>query len=309
MNDKKTLITIVVLLVVFLPMSIYGTMHRMNNKVDDKPSVEDDNPTKELVYNGYLYFYDDNGVLLGKRMCKGECAKAESVANDSEYGINYYNKGNEEAPLMLANNYVLFKDQEQTILYNLDSEKDTLTFDAIKTYNISHTSPVIITTSGGKMGVISLESMMPIISYQYDFIGIPNRVIDGILDTSRFIAKNGDNWYILESDGSYKGEEYQEPIIDFNNNYVVTKNQDELKIYDYEKNEYLTEIVKKAVYSLGDYILIISDTNNLLVYSDLNVAEIKSATLSEYSSIDFDYKTTSIDVYLDGNLNQSIDLT
>lgn len=303
MKDKKTLITIIILLIIFLPMSIYGTMIKIQNR----NVVVDDNPNKELVYKDKLYFYD-NGVLLGKRNCKGECGKAVSEINDTTYGINYYRLGKEEIPTLLSNNYTLFKENDMTVLYNIDTEMDVLSFDTIKTYNVEQTNPIIIIKVNGKYGVISLETMMPIISYQYDFIAIPNRAQNGILDTSKFIAKNGFYWYLLDSNGNYDHEPYREPIVDFNSKYVVVKNQSEYKIYDSEKNEHLSEIAKKGVYCLGEYILILTETNNLMVYEDLNNPALKILTLTTYNTIDFDYKVTKIDIYIDDNFNQSIDL-
>ena len=43
MKDKKTLITIIVLLVIILPMGIYGTIKNFNT---GKTETKDDNPNK-----------------------------------------------------------------------------------------------------------------------------------------------------------------------------------------------------------------------------------------------------------------------
>ena len=59
MQDKKTLITIIVLLAIFLPAAIFGTYHSLNQE-EEKGVVVDDNPNHDVLYNGKVYFYLNN---------------------------------------------------------------------------------------------------------------------------------------------------------------------------------------------------------------------------------------------------------
>ena len=61
MKDKKTLITIIVLLVIFLPIGVFGTIKSFSAT---KPDVKDDNPNKEFKYNNKLYMCIRNVNLL-----------------------------------------------------------------------------------------------------------------------------------------------------------------------------------------------------------------------------------------------------
>ena len=61
MKDKKTLITIIILLVVFLPLGLVGTIKHFSTS---KTNVDvNSNPNKEFIYNNKLYFYYENELL------------------------------------------------------------------------------------------------------------------------------------------------------------------------------------------------------------------------------------------------------
>lgn len=301
MKDKKTLITIIILLICVVPLAIYGTVKHIMNK----DIVVDDNPNKDYILNNKVYFYD-SGILKGTYKCANECKKITTTIDDNKYSINYYMLGKNDAPEVLPNNYALFEEDQSVALYSIDLKNKVLQFDAVKNYNVNHSSPVLIIKNNGKYGVLSLSEFKVLVSNSYDFIAIPNRVVDGVLDTSRFIGKKGNYWYVLESDGSYNHEEFIDPIVDFNDNYVIVKNQDAYKIYDYDKKEYLLNSNKKAVYCLGSYVLVIDESNNLLVYQNVETTALKAFRLPEYKSITFDYKDGNIVIYLDNKEYQSL---
>ena len=86
MKDKKTLITIIVLLVILLPMGVIGTIK--NFSVPNKDEVVDDNPNKNFIYKNKLYFYLD-GKLLSTYNCSN-CDIANVEIDDDVYKTNYY---------------------------------------------------------------------------------------------------------------------------------------------------------------------------------------------------------------------------
>lgn len=303
MKDKKTLVSIIVLLVLFLPMGIYGTVYHFQNK----SVLIDDNPNQEFIYKNKVYYYQ-GGNLVSTYKCESECSPVASEIKDNTYGIHYYKRGTNEPLQILNDGYAVFTDGTQGVLYNFVLESVILNFEAVKTYNVEHTSPIMIISAAGKMGVVSLETMTPVVPIDYDFIGIPNRATNGVLDTSRFIAKNGMYWYVLESDGTYNHEPFRETIVDFNNNYVIVENMGLYKIYDYtiERNEYLKDAGLKGAYCVGDYVIVILPNNTLSVYKNFDEVPIETKVLEEYNDINFEFLGNKIDIYLDNNLKESV---
>ena len=87
MYDKLTSKIIIVLLVIFIPLSIIGLL---NHKEDSLQTI-DENPNKEVFYNNKVYFYQGD-ELLGTYICQN-CKKTETVIDDSNYHTNYYKYG------------------------------------------------------------------------------------------------------------------------------------------------------------------------------------------------------------------------
>ncbi len=300
MRDKRSLIVIIVLLVINLPLGIWGMVLHSQ---DEKAKL-DTNPNKDYVYNNKVYFYKDD-TLVSTYDC-AICSAPVSTNKDDDYKINYYKQGTYEVPKVLANGYALFKEGEKTVLYNYENKAAVLQFDAINTYNVEHSTPVVIVSSDGMYGVMSLDTMLPLIPYKYDYIAIPNRVKDNILDTSRFIAKDGDKWLILESDGSSKIDPFDEPIVDFNSKYIVIIDNGIYRIYDVAHHELVPELAKIAVYAIDEYIIIIDNNNVLSLYDDLEENPLKTYNLPDYQEIYFNYKEGQINIYTDTELFESV---
>ncbi len=312
MNDKKTLYTILVLLVIFAPMGIYGTIKHFNQE----EIIIDDNPNKEFILNNKVYLYQ-NGSLIKTYSCVSDCTKVTTSIDDNTYNINYYTRGEEEAPTIIGTDYALFMENEKVNLFNFTTEKSLFTFDSIKTYNVKHSSPIIITKADGFSAVMDISNLKVIIpSKTFTFIGIPNRVTDGILDTTKFIVQKDSNWYVYDLNSENEDKlvnklPFRVPIVDFNDNYVITANQvGNYTINDYDQNSYLENINKRKVYLINKYIVILTynelNEESLVIYEDALSDAIYNLNLPTYEKLDLDYENNNIMVYLDDNLYQSI---
>ncbi len=301
MEDKKTLITIIVLLVIFLPTTIYGTYRHFTDENDDLG----ENPNHELIYDGKVYFYLNN-ELLGTYDCD-TCTKPLTTIDDLEYHTNYFQNGTYEIPAVLNKNVALINEDNKTYAYSITSNLKLSTFASLKDYKVEHTTPILIASDGNKWGVLTItnDSLLIRVPYQYDYIAIPGHIIDNKLDTSKIIAKNEDNWYILNNDGSTTYTPFNIEIVDFNNYYYVGYDGT-YHIYDYYNIEFLDEVEKKKVYATNDYILIIDNDNTLYVYDNCQSPALETINLPTYETIYFNQVDEGVDIMLDGNLYQTI---
>ena len=194
MKDKKTLITIIVLLVIFLPMALFGTIKSFSTT---KPDVKDDNPNKEFKYNNKLYFYY-NDKLLSTYECS-TCTLATSSIDDINYHTNYYKSDDKELAGVLNEYYGLFKEKDNIILYNLVNNKKIDSYKSIKNYNIEATSKFAITEKSSGKGVIFFDLSNSPIPNVYEYITLPSHIIDNKLDTSKFIVKKDNMWSVISA--------------------------------------------------------------------------------------------------------------
>ena len=301
MKDKKTLVVILILLCFSIFCAAKGIA------LNKKGYVVDDNKNKDYIYKNSIYIYKNN-QLLNKYDCQGNCTEAISTIENEKYPINIYHLGNSENLKNLNNDYALFKEDEKIKVYNYNFKKVLIEYDEINNYNVKHTDPILIVKKDGKYGVLSLKNMSPILQVKYDYIAIPNKVTDDVLDTSKFIVNEEGNWYIMDKDKKYNEIPFTDPIIDFNDKYIITKNNLGIQINDYSKNTYLNDISKKGVYCIGKYILIISNENTIYVYDDLQNNFITSLEIPNYQKIDFKMVNKMIEIYIDGKIDKTINI-
>ena len=303
MQDKKTLITIIVLLVIFIPLTIAGTYRHATR---DENAIVDDNPNHDLIYNGKVYFYYGN-ELLGTYECS-TCSQVETSIDDTNYHTNSYRIGTYQIPAVLNESVALINQDGVDYVYSISVGKTINSFVAIKDYKIMHTEQVLITrnTSGWGVASITGNSLLPVISYQYDYIGIPAHLINGLLDTSKVIALRNGTWYVLNKNDTTDYQTFEVEIVDFNDNYYISYDNG-YHIIDRAREEYLATVTKNAAYAAGEYILIIDNDNNLLVYRDCNEEALQTIELPNYETIYFNQTDAGVEILLDGNLYQTIE--
>lgn len=305
MQDKKTLITIVVLLAVFLPATIAGTYRKFTR---DENALIDDNPNHDLIYNDKVYFYL-NDELVSIYECSN-CSEIKTEINDNEYHTNYYKNGAYKLPVVLNKNFALIKENNKNYIYNLLSSKTISGYDVIKNYNVEHTEFVLIVSNNNKWGVIGIDenAAQLKINFDYDYIALPSHIVNGVLDTSKFISMVNQEWYILNSDGTSDYQAFNFEIVDFNSKYYISYENDAYHIMDYNNQEYLSSVNKSGVYAVSDYIYLISN-NSLYIYSDCSNSPLKSINLPSYGNIYFNQLESSVEIIIDDNLYYTIELS
>lgn len=301
MQDKKTLITICILLAVFLPLSIIGTYKHFT--IPKEEEIVDDNPNKDLIYNGNVYFYLNN-KLLQKIACNN-CKKAESTIDDDKYHTNSYRFGNSDIEPVINNNLGIINNNGVYQLYSLVNGGLMNYYDEIKTYKVPSSNNYLINKKANKWGVVYLDFSSSPINNDYDYIAIPSHFKNDLLDTSKFIAKKGLLWYILNPDGTATHPAVRGEITDFNDNYYVLY-ENGYHIMDYDNNEYLEGVSKDSVYGVGKYIFIISNINQLYIYENCSNTYLKRVELPSYESIYFSSNEDGIAIMIDGNKYETL---
>lgn len=302
MKDKKTLITIIVLLVIFLPIGLFGTIKSFSTTKSD---VKDDNPNKEFKYNNKLYFYY-NDKLLSTYECS-TCTLATSSIDDINYHTNYYKSDDKELAGVLNEYYGLFKEKDNIILYNLKNNKKIDSYKSIKNYNIDATSKFAITEKSNGMGVIFFDLSNSPIPNVYEYITLPSHIIDNKLDTSKFIVKKDNMWSVISANKKVDVAPIIDEIVDFNDNYYITYANDTYHVYDRNNIEYLENLPKTNVYGVGKYIFVLNN-NQLFIYENCLSPVIKIMELPNYNSIYFYQNNNKIDIMIDENLHETLEL-
>lgn len=301
MYDKLTSKIIIVLLVIFIPLSIIGLL---NHKEDSLQTI-DENPNKEVFYNNKVYFYQGD-ELLGTYICQN-CKKTETVIDDSNYHTNYYKYGTDELSTVQNSILAIFNEGDKIEFYNIVSQKKVMEFDAIKTYNIANNNNLYFGKIENFWQIMEINEAgaKSVINDSFDYIAIPNHIENNILNSDKLIVKKNNNWEILDiiNKESIISNSYE--IVDFNEYYYIVYNNG-YQIHDYNNIEILPNIIKSYVATVNDYLFIISNSNTLFIYKENNITNYETMTLPEYTEIDFINSAEGIKIMLDKNLYQTI---
>lgn len=312
LNKKSVLITIIVLLSVFAPLTIVGLLAKGN------VSPLEENPNHETFYQGYMYFYDSSDKFLSKYECVTEvCEYTSSTIDDTEYdGFNYYKDGSEKSVSLIENRYTFITDGSLIYLYAANTGTTLQTYKALKTYSTSiENNTYIVQNDKGVWGALSLgQALGPVLPFEYSFIGLINDVnADGTLNADKFVVKKDNSWYLVRSDSGevdYVTEALNRPIIDYNDYYIFTKNgeMDNIHIYNYKGEEYLKELVIKEYIKVSDYTGIITD-HILYLYKDFGTSAIRTYELTDgFKDVQLELKNNQIMIKINDKIVETVAL-
>ena len=269
-EDKGVLITIIVLLVIFLPLTILGYIE--HNKMEN-------NYEHKLYYQGYLWFYD-NDKLIGKYKCNNDmCNLATTTIKDDEYDKRNYRGDLEGTILPINNKYAFIKDGDKIILYDITTNGSLASYKSVNNYNTKIVDDTyIVEQENGKFGVLrfanGLESVIP---FEYDFIGLTNNLSENNeLIANYFLVKQDNLWFLIDYQNNIISKKYDKEIIDY-------------RIF----NEYIAIITDQNIdiYNLDDKVLINSKRIN-----------------TEYESIDYRETINTIELIIDGKDAETIEI-
>lgn len=305
-NKKPVFITIIILLIIFVPLTIIGFLTKTSHKVFK------DNPNHELYYDGKLWFYDESNNLINTYVCKTEkCELTKPTINDDEYDINYYKNGTLENIPVSNNTYAFITDGVIISLYNISLGKSMQTYKEVKNYNINLQNNVYILKNNDDLwGVLSVsENLRAVLPFEYDFIGLKtNNVNENNLLIDKYIVLQDNHWFLVDSTNNVLSGKIENPIIDYDEKYLFSKIADEIKIYDYEGNELLDN------YIINDYIIsdgyygIITD-NYILIYKELNNAYLKLIPqITKDKLVELEKDNNKLVVKVDGNIIENIEI-
>ncbi len=299
MKDKKpVIITIVVLLLIFTPLTVISAFVRVGK------NPLDENPGHDFYYENKLWFYNENNELLSNYECRTvKCDLATTSITDGEYGINYYKDGKLEKVLN-NNKFTFIKDGALTYLYNVTSGTVLKKYLQVKNYNTKLEDDIYIIQNEDKLwGALSIgEVLSAVIPFEYDFISILNNdVTSEYLKINNFIVFKDNKWYLIDKNNSVISSYYNEPIIDYNNNYIITKNNSKLRVFNYQGTEYLNN------YNISDYAFYNNYfgaviNNNIYIYSDLNSNYIKSLSVTNNGKLKIESTDNQIAIKIGDNI-------
>ncbi len=264
-------ITVLVLVLIVLLIIIFTKKDNNNNEKLPDVVIEKENYTYK---NGTLILIGEDKKEIGKYSCTNKDEKKCFVAfksNEDDFiGDIYLNEDGSklETRLPIINNdYVFIVDNkkasnDEIILYNIKTKKNLGEYKLAKTSSINK-NIVVLKDEDNKYGVLDLSEKEPktLINFVYDYVGLASTDM-----ASKYVvvSRNNKN-YIADFTENILSSGFNEKIVDYNDNFVVTRSSESVyKIYNYEGRE-LTPNNYLFVKISGNYFAALQD-NGIVVY-------------------------------------------
>ena len=181
---------------------------------------EKPNTNKEKFFDNKLWFYTEDGELIGNYECTSDdCDIAKNTVTDGTYKKNFINST--DYVKFIQDRYAFITDDGITFLYDIKTKSayKTTTYKEVKDYGQGLTNDnVILADMDGNYGVMSFLNMPHmIISFEdnYEFIGLSYEESEDLLNSDYFITLKDGAWNIIDTNDATLTENITEPIIAF----------------------------------------------------------------------------------------------
>lgn len=303
-KNKIIIISVIVLVIIAIVVGIVLIVNskKSNNTKQEDVILQGDNYRYE---NGNLIFLDSNDNEIGTYECtnkdQDKCMVAYLTNDDTMDDVVKQDEDGHELKLrsqIYFNRFVFIidhaSDEDKDIkVYDINAGISLKTVYSVTSYNENY---VVLKDDKSRFGLekITEDKLTDVIPYDYDYIGvIPNQ------STIQYIAVRKDNNnYVSDLNNKMLTKAFNNPIVNANDKYVVTKDTSEKEhVYDYNA----TEVNKNT----QEYVKLFADFMFSIQSNKLYVLDYEGHMMSP-TPIDLNNDAyTTIEVYKDLKLDKT----
>ena len=313
-NRKLTLSVIIILLVIFLPITIFATTTHFNKK------EVVDNPEHQFKYKEKLYFYDKD-TLLGTYECQNftEYCDLASTRSNFYYSLNEYKPEKNSKIPIIENRYAFLWDTEmdnlletEYVLYDIVEQRVLAKYKEVKNYGIGIENDLYIVQNAKELwGIVQLNSELTAeIPCEYSYLGLVNRkdTESGKIIADYFAALKDNTWSLIDLQKAEFTGKFTQEIVSYDGQYVILKENDLMALKDYQGKSFLEPYPYINFYS--KYLMIIDNNSEFYLY-DLSNEKVMSKTykVESIEEVRIETENNQIEIYIRENLEESIEIS
>ena len=294
--QKAAMIVIVLLLLLCLSFGGYGLFLHLT--YDEDADVAE-NVNKEKYFDGKLWFYNEQGALLGTYPCETDtCDIGKASTDDEAYALESYRPTENDYLPIINDRYVFIHDGEGESLFLYDIVNvmayKTNRYRSVKNYGVGIAGDhFIVSNDSNQYGVLNLTTNpYLLISINYSFIGLPNDLDEnGEVISDYFVTLRDGYWNIIDKNQAVLTQGITDEIVDFNGESIIVLNSEGYyRLIDYNGRERLSEIFNKLSF-IGRYLNCTTLANEFYLYDITTNQEVSE----RYTISPTDEVLTSVD--------------
>ena len=308
-NNKGTLILIIILLVIFSALAIWGGV---GNYLGVNKPPEPENINREFKFNNKLYFYDML-KLVGTYNCQSaDCDYATGTIDDGDFSLNYFKEAEKSQISLINNRYAFITDgNKEIILYDVVNSSVINKYKAVKNYKIGISDNYyIIKNLDNKWGIMQLDSQPNlIVDYEYEFIGINGKIDEEtkLLGNKVFVVKDINGWKLIDDKNIDLSTYFVNQIYDYNEKYVITKNGSYYYINGIASGSVLLSNLFINADFIGDYVALLSNTKEFYLINLNTLQEVSSRyPVNSIEDVKLEETLNGISISIDGVLKEVV---
>ena len=295
MKDNKVVLPmIILLLIIFLPLTIFVSF----KKISAKPG--DENPNHLPKLNNTLYFYDNNS-LLGTYSCQNSECDISRFSVDDKDNI-YYEGTGQEIKTFNNNSLVFITDGDETFLYSLTSKMKLLTVKLLKNYGAKINGDYIIVQNNENLyGLFDLNKGNFKISPKYEYMAyVGKNMVDNVINDDKLIVKENNMYFIIDNEENILSEKSALPIYDYNDKIIILKNEDKFNVLNYEGIVLLNDINILSITLKKGYVIFKTSGNSIYVYNE-DLSNVEHAFVPVTSDDNYSYEVNDSTIIIKNN--------
>ena len=281
MNNKKNkgvLILIIILLIVFSSLAIWGGV--ANYLGVNKPK-DPENVNREFKFNNKLYFYDMLN-LIGTYDCKSNnCDYVDSFVDDVDYSLKHYKNEKQDKISLISKRFAfIIDDSKEILLYDVVNSSIINKYKAVKNYGIGiKDNYYIVKDLNNKWGVIKLDSSSNlVIDYKYEFIGLHSEIDEEtkLINNEIFVVKDVNGWKLIDKNDNSKSTYFINSIYDYNDKFVITNNGNYYYINNADSGTLISSNLFLSANFINNYIAVLNSSKEFYILNPITLQEVSA---------------------------------
>ena len=161
---------------------------------------------------------------------------------------------------------------------------------------------LIVKNEENLYGLFDLNAGNFKIKPSYDYMALANKTDGEVIKSDKIIVEKLKGYYLIDKEDNSLTSTFGVPIYDYNDNLIISKNNDIYSFYTYNGDNILSDLSINNYEYFNDYIIILtSSSNEIIIYNSKSSTIEKRYTPIETDSLSYEINDNQIIIKNNGN--------